>query len=82
MATKNDLTYLTEGLFTSFFPCTPDGEQVWRAIAAHSNGSGKVFTVHLASTLRQLRAAGFTVSKENSLRDSILDDELFSELFE
>jgi hypothetical protein len=36
----NDLEYLKQGLFTSFFPDTKEGEQVWREIAAQSEGRG------------------------------------------
>jgi hypothetical protein len=59
----NDLEYLKQGLFTSFFPNTKEGEQAWREIAAQSEGTGKIFTMHLPAVLSQLRKAGFKVAK-------------------
>ena len=74
---KNDLTYLTSGLFTTFFPETPAGEDAWR-VMAESDGCGAVLTIHLVNVLRQIRKAGLTVGKANPVL--VNDDELFAEL--
>lgn len=58
-----DLEYTTSGMFTAFIPNTTAGEQAWRAIAEQTEGTGKILTFHLKATLRQLRAAGYTVKK-------------------
>jgi hypothetical protein len=58
-----DLTYLHQGIFTVFFPESKSGEAAWREIASKTEGSGKIFTMHLKDTLKQLRKAGFTIAK-------------------
>jgi len=64
---QTDLTCLTQGLFTTFFPNTKAGEEAWREIALKTEGTGKIFTIHLKDTLRQLKAAGLSVKKEKTL---------------
>ena len=59
-----DLFYLKQGLFTSFIPATSAGDHAWRAIAAQTGGTGKVFTAQLQSVLGQLRNAGYSVKME------------------
>jgi len=73
-----DLEYLKEGLFTSFFPLTKEGEEAWREIAAQTEGTGKVFTRHLPAALSQLRKAGFSVSKSKPPKMKLLD--IFEEM--
>tara|TARA_R110000868_G_scaffold407230_2_gene688474 strand:- start:35 stop:277 length:243 start_codon:yes stop_codon:yes gene_type:complete len=58
-----DLTYLNQGVFTVFFPESKSGEEAWRKIASKTEGTGKIFTMHLKDTLKQLRNAGFKVAK-------------------
>lgn len=58
-----DLEYTLQGFFVSFLPNTKAGEDAWREIAMHTGGTGKILKAHLASTLQQLRAAGYTVRK-------------------
>lgn len=58
-----DLTYFDDGLFTRFMPSTPAGETAWRVIAGQTDGTGKVLTIHAASTCQQLRTAGYSVAK-------------------
>ena len=69
---KTDLTYLPQGLFTTFFPETPAGEDAWRVIAAE-DGSGKVLTIHLVSTIRQIKRAGLTVAKARRVSADEID---------
>lgn len=62
-----DLTYRrSDDLFTLFLPNTPHGENAWRELAAQTDGTGKVLTIHVEETIRQLRAAGYSVSKESA----------------
>jgi hypothetical protein len=77
----NDLEYRNNGLFTSFTPCTKQGEAAWLEIAAHTGGTGNVLSIHAQDTCQQLRAAGYTVGKGKKITLDILDDELLAELF-
>lgn len=62
--TKSDLTYFTNGLFTLFLPNTKAGEYVWREMLSREGGGGDViYTIQLASVLKQIRRAGYTVTK-------------------
>ena len=78
-----DLHYTKLGIFTMFMPNTKDGENIWRELASRTEGTGKVFTMHLASTLKQIRAAGYSVSKAPKSKPSDFDDMLleFDQLF-
>lgn len=67
-----DLTYLTSGLFTTFFPETKIGEDAWRVIAAE-DGTGKVLTIHLVSTISQIKRAGLTVAKARRVSADEMD---------
>lgn len=69
---KTDLTYLNQGLFTAFFPDSPAGEKVWQEIASETNGTGKIFTMHLKNTLKQLRKAGFKITQAKKTTKSNL----------
>lgn len=73
-----DLDYLTTGFFTTFFPNTPAGENAWKSLAEQTNGSGKILTMHLQSTLAQLRKAGYSVGKAKKPTMSI--DDILNEL--
>lgn len=77
-----DLGWRDDGLFTLFLPNTKAGEDAWRVLAAHTEGTGKVFS-HLASNvIRQLRAQGYTVARlpANSVTPSEGVDALLAEL--
>lgn len=77
-----DLTYRqTDDMFTSFFANTPAGIEAWNVMAKDNDGTGKVLTMHAKSVIQQLRAAGYTVRKENGAQD-IDDDELMAALEE
>lgn len=77
-----DLVYLSQGLFTAFVPESKAGEYAWREMAKHTDGTGKVFTTHLGSTLKQLRDAGYVVRKAKNVSRETLDDILLDELLE
>jgi hypothetical protein len=83
MATP-DLTYKKSGLFTLFMPETSAGHVAWAAIAKRTEGTGKVFTIHLDQTLRQLRKAGYSVAenKQRAENIGISDDELLTKLLD
>lgn len=73
-----DLTYRTDGLFTSFYPETEAGHAAWLQIFNQTDHTGKVFTWQTEDTIRQLRAAGYSVRKAQEVRLS--DAELLSVL--
>ncbi len=59
----NDLEYIEQGLFTSFLPVSKAGEVAFNQMAAYTEGTGKVLSIHKQSTIQQLRQAGYKVSK-------------------
>lgn len=60
----SDITYrAVDDMFTAFTPNTAAGEEAWKTIAAHTDGTGKVLHQHVESTVSQLREAGYTVSE-------------------
>lgn len=66
---KPDITYRNsaDGLFTSFFPNTPEGEKAWNIINATPGAEGgKVLAAHAEPTIAQLREAGYTVAEDTS----------------
>jgi hypothetical protein len=66
---KTDITYRNsaDGLFTSFFPNTPEGEKAWNIINATPGAEGgKVLAAHAEPTIAQLREAGYTVAEDTS----------------
>lgn len=76
-----DLVYRAgDGLFVQFVPNTPQGENAWRELAAQTEGTGKVLTVHVEDTLRQLRAAGYVVEMEEASAPASDDELLLAEL--
>ena len=48
-----DLSWSDDGWFTQFLPSTKAGEDAWRVMATHTDGTGKVFSVHAAEVERQ-----------------------------
>jgi len=64
-----DLTYSTSGIVTRFMPETEAGKSVWDKMNA-ADGNDVVFTMHLNSVLRQLRAAGYSVGKARMVKES------------
>jgi len=75
-----DLTYITDGLFTRFIPNTPQGEAVWREMAK-DDGCAAVLNIHAVAVLKQLRAAGYSVSKAKPKPVSMEEiDSLLNEL--
>jgi len=77
-----DLFYLREGLFTAFVPQSKAGEDAWRAIAAQTYGTGKVFTAQLPSVLAQLRRSGYVVRMGASKSKKELEREIAAILAE
>lgn len=77
---KTDLTITRSGLFSRYLPNTPAGENVWRELAAQTDGTGKVLAIHEASITAQLRAAGYTVSARKPRGPKMTADELLAAL--
>ena len=59
----NDIEYIDHGMFTSFLPTSKAGEVAFNQMAAYTEGTGKVLTIHKQSTILQLRQAGYKVGK-------------------
>ncbi|OXS89431.1 DUF2958 domain-containing protein [Pandoraea apista] len=75
---KPDITYRNsaDGLFTSFFPNTPEGEKAWNIINATPGAEGgKVLAAHAEPTIAQLREAGYTVAEDASPATTPEEDE-------
>ena len=73
-----DITYLTTGLFTSFYPESKEGEQAYSEFLEQNEGNNKIFTIHLKTVLYQFRKAGYIVRKAKKPTQSI--DEILNEL--
>jgi hypothetical protein len=73
-----DLSYTTNGLFTTFYANTDKGVEAWSVMANHQGGNAKVLTMHLANVKRQLKKAGYSVSKEKPSKMTM--DEILNEL--
>lgn len=74
-----DIFYKDEGLFTSFIPESDAGISLWKQLAEHTDGTGKVFTIHAESTIKQMRDAGYTVRKHKPMSKKETD-QIYSEL--
>tara|TARA_R100000781_G_scaffold113591_1_gene82401 strand:+ start:9037 stop:9273 length:237 start_codon:yes stop_codon:yes gene_type:complete len=72
-----DLTYLTTGFFTTFFPESKEGEAAYKEMI-EQNESPKILTRDLKNVLHQLRKAGYSVKKAKKPTQSI--DDILSEL--
>ena len=59
----HDIEYIDHGIFTAFIPVTKAGEVAFNQMAAYTEGTGKVLTIHKQSTIIQLRQAGYIVGK-------------------
>ena len=66
----NDLEYIDHGMFTSFIPVSKAGEAAFNQMAAHTEGTGKVLSIHKQSTIQQLRQAVYKVGKGRSQQSS------------
>ena len=58
----NDLTYTTNGIWARFTPTSDAGEVAYKTMMDDS-GDACVFTYQLKPVLKQIRDAGYTVSK-------------------
>lgn len=77
MNTTSDLNYIENGLFISFIPNTKDGEYIFRTMY-EQNGSATIQYNHLGGVLRQIRKAGYSVTKAKKSTET-LDDILNSD---
>ncbi len=58
----SDIEYANHGLFTRFYPNTTAGEDVWREMAKQ-DGVAAVLSFEARKVIKQIRSAGYTVSK-------------------
>ena len=82
----SDLIYTQNGFFTRFVPNTKEGEEAYNEIY-RITGDGAVRNDHLKTTLKQLRDAGYKVSKakvSKSKKEKVIAeiDDLLNELFD
>ena len=75
----SDLTYRNDGMFVTFTPQTALGERVWSEMNAKDNHT--VFACHLPAVLKQIRAAGYSVTKSKPVK-AAGDDALLAALFD
>lgn len=81
----SDLIYTQNGFFTRFVPNTKEGEEAYREIY-RVTGDGVLRNDHLKATLKQLRKAGYKVSKakiSKVKKEKVMSeiDDLLNELF-
>lgn len=74
---KTDLTYLTTGFFTVFFPESKQGETAYKEMI-EQNSSPKILTRDLKNVLYQLKKAGYIVKKAKKPTQTI--EEILNEL--
>ena len=74
-----DLTYTTDKMFTSFIANTDDGIEAWKEMAFRMDGVAKVLNCHAQDTIRQLKEAGYTVSKAKKVTKKEMND-IFAEM--
>ena len=79
---KPDITYTEAGLFVAFYAETPAGEEAYREMAKHSEGTCKFLAPQRAGIVAQLRAAGYRVAKAKPHKPMAPDelDRLLEEL--
>lgn len=75
-----DISYTQCGLFTRFYPESPEGESVWRELAKN-DGVAAVLNTHAASVIAQIKRAGYTVKKYKPNNNVSIDD-IFNDLKE
>lgn len=74
-----DLEYYRVGNWTRFVPSSPSGEEAYLIMVNQLGGeSVDILTIHESNVLKQLRNAGYKVSKLKSTTQSI--DEILAEL--
>ncbi len=73
-----DLSYTTGGMFTTFYANTKAGELAWNTMANEMGGNARVLNIHAATTIYQLKAAGYSVGKQKASKLSI--DDILAEL--
>jgi hypothetical protein len=70
-----DLTYAChDGIWTRFYPETPQGEEAWRTMAeADPQGVVAFLPLQVPGVIAQLKAAGYSVAKARPVKPGELD---------
>ena len=77
-----DLTYTQNSIWTKFIATSKEGESVWREIEKQSgNGVAAVLNIHAKQVIKQIRDAGYTVTKSKPVTKKELN-KIFDELDE
>ena len=69
-----DIEYHRDGMFTMFVPLTPNGVKVWNELAPHTDGTGKVLSIHEKIIINKLTTAGYTVEAGKPPTDIELEE--------
>ena len=80
----SDLVYIQNGFYTRFLANTPEGEQAYNEIV-RVTGDNAIRNDHVKAVLKQLRKAGYKVTKakvSNKSKESVLSeiDDILREL--
>ncbi len=75
-----DISYNDDGLYTSFFPETLEGEDAVNDLMTQNEGSNKVLSIYAKSVILQLRKAGYSVRKKVHKKIKESDAELLAAL--
>ena len=75
-----DITYIRDGMFTTFMPDSKEGVTVYKDLIEQNNGSDKVFNSHSKNVIKQIRSAGYIVKK--APKSTITLEDCFKEMEE
>lgn len=78
-----DLEYTDSGIFTTFFPVSKQGENAWNELAANTDDTGKVLTIHKDIVITKLRKAGYHIVKATPVSKKQIESvyEQFDQMF-
>jgi len=74
-----DLTYTKNGMFTTFYPETPQGKEAWTDMHNQGAPNGRILSIHAKDVLAQLRKAGYGVKRAKPVTVADMDA-IFAEL--
>ena len=75
-----DISYSKDKMFTTCYPESRDGEEVWRTMAEKMDGAATVFNFEAKAIIKQIRDSGYIVKKAIKTTGTI--DQILKELTE